>query len=204
MARGYEATAENHLCEQDRTTGYYYTQAAMSNRKGTGKAVNRTELAEFFGVAMPTIDHWVRTGCPSVERGGKGKAWVFNTADVAAWREQKIRDEARGVSELGYEELTRRRLAAQTAREELALAKELEEVAPVWQMEKAMQSAFAEVRAAMRNVPSRAVRQLVGETDEARFKAVLLDEVDQALVALSQSSLVDVAELEPDDDGEDE
>lgn len=176
----------------------------MSNRKGKGQNTTRSGLAEFFGVAMPTIDHWVRTGCPAVERGGRGKAWTFNTADVIAWREQKLRDEAGGGVQASADELKLRQLAAKTEQAELELAKARAEVAPLWQIERAMEKAFAEVRANMRNIPSRAARLLIGENDEIRFKRVLLEEIDQALDAMADADLVDEDDLQPDDDGDDE
>lgn len=60
---------------------------AAKNKKSRGRDVNRSDLAEINGVSMPTIDDWVRRGCPVVQRGGRGRAWQFNTADVRNWRE---------------------------------------------------------------------------------------------------------------------
>jgi terminase small subunit / prophage DNA-packing protein len=168
----------------------------MAGRKGRGNEVSRNQLAEAMGVALPTVDHWVRAGCPFVERGGPGKQWRFNTADVIAWRIEKIRDEATGADVAGEAELRRRKLAAQTAQAELDLAKAKGEVAPMDQIERAVGRAFAEVKASLRNVPSRVSRLLIGETDEARFKRVLLAEIDQALEALADGVLVDEFEIE--------
>jgi terminase small subunit / prophage DNA-packing protein len=176
----------------------------MSNRKGKGTDVSRTQLAEFFGVAAPTVDHWVRMGCPYVERGGKGKPWTFNTADVSAWRIDKAKADATGSAPADEAELKLRALAAKTAQAELELARARGEVAPVEQMRRAMQSAFAEVKANMRNVPSRAVRMLIGETDEVRFKRVLLEEIDHALGALAEADLIDEDAIEDFDDEGDE
>ena len=36
-----------------------------------GKQVTRQALADVFGVSLPTIDAWVRKGCPFVEKGGQ-------------------------------------------------------------------------------------------------------------------------------------
>jgi phage terminase Nu1 subunit (DNA packaging protein) len=163
----------------------------MAGRKGKGQIVSRQGLAEFFGVALPTVDHWVRIGMPVVTRGGVGKKWEFNTAAVAGWREDQARENATGSAPNDATELKLRQLAAKTAQAELELARAKAEVAPVDQMRRAMQSAFAEVKANIRNVPSRAVRMLIGETDEVRFKRVLLEEIDQALEALAEADLID-------------
>ena len=176
----------------------------MSNRKGKGTQVSRTQLAEFFGVAAPTVDHWIRMGCPFVTRGGKGKPWAFNTADVAAWRMDKAREDATGSAPADAADLKLRHLAAKTEQAELELARSRGDVAPVEQMRRAMQSAFAEVKANMRNVPSRAVRMLIGETDEVRFKRVLLEEIDHALDALAEADLIDEDAIGNFDDEGDE
>ncbi|WP_127110398.1 terminase small subunit [Pararhodobacter zhoushanensis] len=176
----------------------------MTNRRQTGRIVNRTGLAELFGVAMPTIDHWIRNGCPVEKRGGKGREYEFNTAAVATWRELKARDEAAGNVTASEQELKRRRLAAMTGREELAFAREKADVAPVAQFESAMVKAFAEVRANMRTIASRVPRMIVGEKDEARIRHVLEEEVDRALEALADSQLLSADDLEDeDDDGDD-
>jgi len=53
----------------------------------------------------------------------------------------------------------------------------------------------------MRNVvPGRAARRLIGETDETKFKVVLLEEIDHALEALADDDLINEADLELEDE----
>jgi len=169
-------------------------------RKGRGQTVSKTELAEMFGVSATTVEHWIRVGCPFIQRGGKGKAWQFSTADVYEWRLDRLREEQSGSAPADEKELKTRKLAAETAKSELELAKAKGEVAPLDQIERAMAKAFAEVKANMRNVPGRVVTLLIGETDETRFKSVLLAEIDQALEALADANLVDDEDLEDGDE----
>ena len=51
-----------------------------------GKVVNKADLANIFGVSLPTVDQWVRAGCPVEKRGGLGKEWQFACGDVLRWR----------------------------------------------------------------------------------------------------------------------
>jgi phage terminase Nu1 subunit (DNA packaging protein) len=180
---------------------------AVKKTKTRGRVVNRTELAEINGVSLPTIESWVRRGCPVVQRGGRGRAWQFNTAEVRSWREDDIRAESSQATNATKEQLLLRKLAAETEQAELDLAKSKDEVVPVEQLERAMVKAFGEVRAGMRNVvPGRAASRLLGETDETNFKAVLLEEIDHALEALADSDLINETDLdreEEEDDGED-
>lgn len=87
--------------------------------KGRGQKVNRGELAAVFGISLPTVDTWVRAGCPYDEKGqGKGRPWVFDTADVAAWREERARAEGGGedVADLAAYKLRRERASTLRAR----------------------------------------------------------------------------------------
>jgi phage terminase Nu1 subunit (DNA packaging protein) len=180
---------------------------AVKKTKTRGRVVNRAELAEINGVSMPTIDDWVKRGCPVGQRGGRGRAWQFNTAEVRNWREDDIRAESSQATNATKEQLVLRKLAAETEQAELDLAKSKDEVVPVEQLERAMIKAFGEVRAGMRNVvPGRAASRLLGETDETSFKAVLLEEIDHALEALADSDLINETDLDredEEDDGED-
>jgi phage terminase Nu1 subunit (DNA packaging protein) len=168
-------------------------------RTGKGQIVSRTVLAESFGRSLTTIDHWVRTGCPVVQKGGRGVRWQFNTADVAKWREDKVREEGAGTEIADEKELRRRKLLAETQKAELEYAIAKGDVAPVEQFERVMSKAFASVKVNIRNVPNRVVTRLIGETNETRFKKVLLEEIDQTLLSLSESELVNEDDLEDDE-----
>jgi len=177
----------------------------MSNRVGKGHILNRAATADLFGIAMTTLDDWVRRGCPAVERGSRGKPWKFNSAEVHGWREDCIREEASGVQVASNDELKRRKLEAETEMVELELAQAKDLVAPIEQIQRAMAKAFGEVRAGLRNVlPGRAARGLIGITDETEIKAVILGEVDQVLEVLSDSDLIAESDLEIDDEDDQE
>ena len=182
-------------------------QVAGKNKKSRGREVNRAELAEINGVSLPTIDEWVRRGSPVVQRGGRGRAWIFNTAEVRSWRDDDIRAQADHGPSATKEQLVLRKLAAETEQAELDLAKAKDEVVPVEQFERALTKAFGEVRAGIRNVlPQRAARRLMGETDETTFKDVMREEVDHVLEALADRNLVEETDLYlgEEEEGEDE
>lgn len=162
-----------------------------------GKNVTRLEIADLFGVSHTTVDAWIKRGMPVLQRGSRGKAWQINTAEVSAWLEQRAKESAAGGSDQADErELKRRKLAAETAKVELELAKVRGEVVPLAQLERALANTFAEVKTNIRSVPSRVATAIIGEQSETRIKAVILKEIDQALEALGDF------DLEPDDDDE--
>ena len=148
-------------------------------------------------VSLPTIDRWVREGCPALQRGGRGIEWKFNLPDVIAWWGEKQRLAAAGDSGGDIEEARRRKMTAEAALAELELSKAKGEVAPLREFERGHNKLMAIIRTNVMNVPSRAVLQLLGETDETVFKTRLRAELT---LALEQSS---EAELELDDEDTD-
>jgi phage terminase Nu1 subunit (DNA packaging protein) len=158
-------------------------------RKYRGQTVGKREIAEIFGVADTTVDQWIRRGCPIVQRGAKGIQWQINTADVAEWLKQRAIEDVSGDTLADESELKRRKLAAETAKSELELAKVKGEVVPLRQLERALSNTFAEVKTNMRNVPGRVATSLIGETAELRIKEVILAEIDLALEALQEFDL---------------
>lgn len=157
--------------------------------KGKGRHVNREELAEIFGVSLNTITAWLRNGCPYQEKGRQGKPWRFNTRDVAEWQREQAQIEASGDGPLDEQELKLRKLAAEATQAELDLARDRRQVAPISEFERARAMENATIRANVMNVPGRVVTQLIGETDEARFKEVLAAELVQALESAAESDV---------------
>lgn len=155
-----------------------------------GNVVTRSALSDAFGVALPTVDAWVRSGCPFIQRGGRGKEWKFNTADVAQWRCDVAREEALGKTSASEEELKLRKLAAEAESAELKLAKEKGEVAPIREFELATAAVMVNIRTNVMQVPARAVLQLLGCTDELEFKRKLRAELTLALETAATAELI--------------
>ena len=168
--------------------------------KEQGRKVNRKQLADVCGVSLPTVDAWVRAGCPFDQKGERGKEWVFDTADVMRWREERARLEAGGQDVQDDAALTRRRKLAETRLVEIELLEKMGDLAPVTQMERVWSRLLAELQGGLRGAfVMRCATQLLGETDERTFKRVLLAEVDSCLSALSDMELT-----EPDEDDDSE
>ena len=167
--------------------------------KGTGQKVNRKQLADVFGISLPTVDAWVRSGCPFDQEGGRGKEWIFDTADVMRWREQLARDDAGGQDVQDDNAIARRKKAAEARLAELDLLERMGAVADVGVMERVWSRILAELQSNLRGAfVTRCESQLLGETDGRTFKRILLAEVDSSLEVLADMDL-----SEPDeDDGE--
>lgn len=158
-----------------------------------GKSVNRTDLAAIFGVSMPTVDRWVTNGMPVVKQGSRGVSAEFNTAECFEWLRNTAVDEATGKVLADDATIDRRMKTAKMVKAELDLEKEKGTLAPVAQMEFAVSNVFANLRAKMRIIPSRAYGALVGEDDEGKWKQILMQEIDTALIECSQPGFMQKA-----------
>ena len=169
---------------------------------GKGQIVNRSGLADVFGIALNTIDAWVRNGCPVVQKGGgRGQEWKFNTAEVGKWLRASAAAEAKGTKDASIEELNRRKAQASTELVELELAKAKGEVAPIADFERTTSMLMGAIRQNVMSVPQRAVLRLLGETDEAAFKQVLREELTLALETAANEDLEPEDDLDDDDTG---
>lgn len=167
--------------------------------KGQGQKVNRKQLADVFGISLPTVDAWVRSGCPFDQKGERGREWSFDTADVMRWREKLARDDAGGQDVQDDAALKRRKIAAEVKLAELELMERMGQVADLGVVERAWSRMLAELQSNLRgSFVTRCEKQLLGEDDSRTFKRVLLSEVDSALEALADMDL-----SEPDDDQDD-
>lgn len=98
-----------------------------------GQRVNRAELADLFGVSLPTVDAWIRDGCPFAVKGAKGREWAFESATVHRWLvDRAVADVAAGYEgEIGVitaDEAKRRKAVADAVVAEIGADDALDEV----------------------------------------------------------------------------
>ena len=64
------------------------------SRSTKPKGLSKVDLAAAFEVSLPTIDSWLRKGCPYTRKGGHGRPWEFRLSDVIKWREKAAGESA--------------------------------------------------------------------------------------------------------------
>lgn len=153
-----------------------------------------------MGVSLPTIDTWRKEGMPVKVHGSKGVEWVFELDECIKWRVSRAAESASAGATSDISEIERRTAAAKMAKAELELAKAKGEVAPIRDFERAQAKAFAEIQQNIMNVPQRVVTQLLGETDEIRFKQVLRSELVLALESAANADLTLTDDADEDED----
>lgn len=97
-------------------------------------------------------------GCATARLSGAGEQGdklEINTAEISEWLVNRAVDEATGKTQADEATIDRRMKAAKMQRQELALEKEKQLVAPIDEMSQALSVVFAEMRAALRIIPGR-------------------------------------------------
>lgn len=150
------------------------------------KLVNRTELSLIFGKSVTTIDQWIRQGMPYIEKGSKGVGWLFDTSKAITWRENKLREEASSPERIELDEAKRRKMAAEAAILEIELQSKRRAVLPREEVEQSLTHTFITLKQRLRTIPERVAPQIINEKDEQSVRELLLIEIDDALLELSQ------------------
>ena len=133
--------------------------------------VTDTQLAKLAGVSARRIRQLAEQGTLQKVRLGR---YLLGPAFSA------LIEEASGKgSELQKQRTRKVRADADLA--ELNLARELEQVAPIAEMQKVWDHQCVLIRTNMLNIPRRVISSIVGESDERKIKAILTDEIKQVL-----------------------
>ena len=150
--------------------------------------LNRQQLAEFLGVSLPGLDGRIRAGMPFDQRGSRGKEWIFDSKEVVEWeKDRAVRNAVGDTAQAEESELKRRKLAAETTIAEIDAAKARGLVAELATIERAWSTTFAEFRQRILQVPARSAPHLIGMNDARAIKALLIDELTEALRTLGES-----------------
>jgi phage terminase Nu1 subunit (DNA packaging protein) len=159
--------------------------------------MSKVDLANCLGVTPITVGKWVREGCPYVSKGNRGKPWLFNTADVAAWRQDRAVQRAIGdTSALDIDEAKRRKLAAEAAIVELDLAKRRGEVIEVEEIAALVGDEYANVRAKLLSIPVK-LAPLVSVSDDAlECKDLIERGINEALEELTADGTYEIESAE--------
>ncbi|MCF6777640.1 terminase small subunit [Thiotrichales bacterium 19X7-9] len=166
-----------------------------------GKVVTRQQASDIFGIYVTTIDDWVRRGCPYLEKGGRGRAWSFNTANLFKWRLQEETDNSKSVM-LSGEELSLkikqaklRLIDAQADNEEIKARLAANKVIDADLLSSVLADIFGLMRNKLLSIPERVESRLVGETDKDKFRKVLLDELKEAMFDISDNSSQTISKI---------
>lgn len=166
--------------------------------------VSQAELSSIFGVTPQTIRAWERKGCPVESKGKRGVASRYVPADVIRWREEQAKLAASGdLDAMDFEEARRRKLAAEAATAELALAKAKGEVVALDLVGREVGAALAACRARLMSIGASVAPKVGLAPDTAAIKEMVDDAIYEALDEISGVAFEfdsDPEEVDPQDD----
>ena len=140
----------------------------------------KADVARIFRVSLPTVDAWVRSGCPFSRKGSRGHAWTFNLADVIAWRFSHVSNSEAG----SLVQAQTRRTLIDCEHRELRLKRDRAELVPIDIIILEWTKLLQVFKTKIRNIPRKLSPFLATETDAIRVEAMLSKEVDEALEEL--------------------
>ncbi len=162
----------------------------MSARPREGVIVNRRELADLWGVALTTVDAWIRRGCPVTRRGNRKIPWEFDSAAVADWRlKQAALDAAGDTRDVSLDEARKRKMAAEAALAELELAKARGEAVSIEDVGQVWEDISASIRARLLPMGGKLAPRVAPMRKRSEVKAAIDAEVHEALDELSRYAL---------------
>ena len=164
-------------------------------RKAAVTSANFTEVglheaSAILGKDVITLKSWFNLGCPVIERGSKSKKWRICPADVIAWRENKIAQDAVGdTSQLDYEEARRREMAAKAAMLELDLAQRRGQLVEVEYIADLVDEEYSNVRARILGLPTRLAPQVAGVSSLPELSEIIEAGITEVLEELTADGM---------------
>lgn len=160
----------------------------MSDQESGGRLVNRAQLATLCDVSLPTVDTWVRKGCPIVERGSKGSPWQFDSAAVIDWRiAQAVEAATSGLLDKDgrttKDEADRRRAVANAITAEVEADEALKSVVSRFDAESAMADFCQALRSGLSNAGSKIAGRTATMTSPAEIRELCETEINRAFEA---------------------
>ncbi|WP_028301558.1 terminase small subunit [Oceanospirillum beijerinckii] len=145
--------------------------------------VNKKQLAEIFGISERTFTEYQRhPNFPIKDDAGRGKTNTYDTVAVFKWL---VRKEAGKNTETAKERLD----SIRANREELAYAKDLEELVPADLVEERLTNVVIAIRSDLLNGNAQLKAELDTEYDTDIDVDILHDHSRQILEGLSEISL---------------
>jgi phage terminase Nu1 subunit (DNA packaging protein) len=155
--------------------------------------VTRPALAAALGVAVRTIAKFQQDGMPVAEKGAPGKAAMFDLPGCITWL---IDRRVVGAAGGDLSPMQERALLDRTRREELELKLRVRrgELVEVAEVEREFGDCAAAVKARLRRIPDAVADRVLTAGGPHQVKALLLGEIDSALLELSRRGGTDGTE----------
>lgn len=144
------------------------------------RKANKAALAAFFDVSLPTIDSWVRRGCPVLQEGSQGTPWIFDLLAVADWRAERKPALPNDLNSMSPRE---RLDFVRAERERLRLEADQGQLIPAAEVERVLSEAFKALALALSTLPDALERGCGLPPDAVARAQHLIDDARESLYA---------------------
>lgn len=148
---------------------------------------NKAELAEAFGVSVAAVDHWLRRGCPHVQRGARGVAWKFNLIDVAQWRFKGAEDSNEDPEKMSPKE---RLDWYKGTRERVALERDNGALIPADEVESEWLRQIGIAKGRLLAMPTRIAPELIQKSESREVERIIKSAVIEILEELANGQSI--------------
>ena len=149
-------------------------------------SVSRADLAEILRVSAPTVDAWIRRGLPVAKKGGRGRAYEFDLADVIAWRVEQAETNASAATEVvDFEEARARKTAAEAEIAEADARQRRGELVEIDTVAEILETRLSTVRLRLLAVPAKVAPRVAPIRATAKIRRILEDEFSDVLDELT-------------------
>jgi phage terminase Nu1 subunit (DNA packaging protein) len=158
----------------------------VRKRTGAGREINKTEVADLFGVSIQSVDQWVRKGLVCRKNGHEV---IFNSAAVTAFLETQA--EARAIASnkpADADEARSRKLAAEAEIAEMQRDKMRGELVDISSVENVVAEEYAAVRSKLLALPGKLAPMVAIEADEIACRDLIERGVTEALDELARDA----------------
>lgn len=164
----------------------------MLNKEMREKLISMSEYARYSGLTVSTISRQIRDGTIPTHQVGRQK--LIDPAEADEARRTKLDHSLNKGQVVPISDARARRLAAQAELAELELAREKGRLLDVEVVEKAVSDAVGITKSRLCAIPERMGPVLAAETDMHKVIALLKDEIEGALLSLSEDFLAKAKE----------
>jgi terminase small subunit / prophage DNA-packing protein len=174
----------------------------MNDRAATGSTrlrdATKRDVAEFFGVSLPSVEGWIRRGCPVIHRPepGTGGAYKFDLLAVAEWRFLGARKE----TDIDPETLPpgERKAWYEGEQKRLSILETQRDLIPRADVERSIAVAFAAIAQGIRAIPDNLERRYgVSPVVAEQVEEMLFLELDALAARMGELAPVEAPEAVP-------
>lgn len=170
----------------------------QNHRVKAGQVVGLGEFAKLIGRTENYVREAIGNGMPVVQRGDRGTSWQIETGPAIWWMIQWAVLQANGAERLRVRDPKTRKEMAQAELAEMNVALRRGELAPVAVMRAGLEAAVARARARLLSIPTKTGAMVAG-MKPAEAKAILEEQIFEALKELAQAQIAVPAETDGDD-----